>query len=355
MAPPAPANAVELREALRLRQERWFSERAAERERATATAELMSERPSHDDADLVAEASTSANPGPEAILDRITERLASRLRTELRTEVEAAAAAGQEHAKANSASMEAFLASEIESHTCPICYELMLAPERPPILLFPCGHSFCGSCLQQHIDVHGKGRCPVCRKSIASRAVNVPLQQLIQSYQSEKNRVQVQPSAPPQSQSARNTPRDPGGGARMDGDDGGDVAEYVRQHRTLSVRRRILTNEHTDTVALATDLRRRLEASELVSAHLAEEEAAALERVRHAEEELALVRSHLARQAETQQSVLSELEDAEARAALLQRTLDPLEAELAKTRCLVAALDPGRVAELGEESVESDG
>ena len=156
MAPPAPANAAELREALRLRQERWFSECAAERERATATAELMSERPSHDDADLVAEASTSANPGPEAILDRITERLASQLRTELRTEVEAAAAAGQQHAKANSASMEAFLASEIESHTCPICYELMLAPERPPILLFPCGHfiaAFSLECLDREEEL----------------------------------------------------------------------------------------------------------------------------------------------------------------------------------------------------------
>jgi len=47
--------------------------------------------------------------------------------------------------------LEGFLATEIESHTCPICYELMRAPTHSPMILFPCGHSFCALCLQTHL------------------------------------------------------------------------------------------------------------------------------------------------------------------------------------------------------------
>ena len=47
--------------------------------------------------------------------------------------------------------LEGFLATEIESHTCPICYELMRAPTHSPMILFPCGHSFCAQCLQAHM------------------------------------------------------------------------------------------------------------------------------------------------------------------------------------------------------------
>ena len=35
--------------------------------------------------------------------------------------------------------IEGNLFQEIESHTCPICYELMVPPKNAPILLFPCG------------------------------------------------------------------------------------------------------------------------------------------------------------------------------------------------------------------------
>jgi len=43
--------------------------------------------------------------------------------------------------------MEKTIAKEIESNTCPICYELMIPPNYSPILLFPCGHTFCKACV----------------------------------------------------------------------------------------------------------------------------------------------------------------------------------------------------------------
>jgi RING-type zinc-finger len=86
--------------------------------------------------------------------------------------------------------MERFLAQEIESHACPVCFELMLAPVHAPMLLFPCGHTFCSACLEPR----GGGnytarlsRCPHCREAIEKRAVNVALQQLIQSLAAQRD------------------------------------------------------------------------------------------------------------------------------------------------------------------------
>lgn len=43
--------------------------------------------------------------------------------------------------------MEKTIAEEVENNTCAICYELMVPPHYSPILLFPCGHSFCKTCV----------------------------------------------------------------------------------------------------------------------------------------------------------------------------------------------------------------
>lgn len=96
--------------------------------------------------------------------------------------------------QAGAQAMEAFLAQEIESHTCPICYELMLAPKRAPCLLFPCGHTFCSSCLQrstQQTSTQSRhvptSLCPYCREPVEKQAVNVALQQLICAFAAQRD------------------------------------------------------------------------------------------------------------------------------------------------------------------------
>ena len=62
-----------------------------------------------------------------------------------------------------------YIVEEIASHTCPICFDLMMPPDNSPTLLFPCGHTFCAACLRSHCDTHGKQKCPYCRQKIASQ------------------------------------------------------------------------------------------------------------------------------------------------------------------------------------------
>lgn len=96
-------------------------------------------------------------------------RSAEKLRHDLQLEM---ASDEQERASLSSTQhlrMEGILAREIENHTCPICYELMVPPEHAPMLLFTCGHTFCSSCLHRHMDVDKKDTCPYCRMHIQSK------------------------------------------------------------------------------------------------------------------------------------------------------------------------------------------
>ncbi|KAL3701945.1 hypothetical protein R1sor_019967 [Riccia sorocarpa] len=74
----------------------------------------------------------------------------------------------------------------------------MKSPDFPPIVLSPCGHSFCAKCLSMHVGNQRKKLCPYCRQNIASSAVNLSLQRLIDSFVSLQDRRQPTPPQPPQ-------------------------------------------------------------------------------------------------------------------------------------------------------------
>ncbi|XP_024375400.1 uncharacterized protein [Physcomitrium patens] len=83
------------------------------------------------------------------------------------------------------------IADQIESNTCPICFELMKSPDFSPILLSPCGHTFCAKCVSRHVSIHEKqsryggplqpAPCPYCRQNISSQTLNISLQKMITS------------------------------------------------------------------------------------------------------------------------------------------------------------------------------
>lgn len=72
--------------------------------------------------------------------------------------------------------LEQTISKEVESNTCPICFELMVPPNYSPILLFPCGHTFCKNCcFEKNGKVRKIDKCPICRCKIQSHALNISL------------------------------------------------------------------------------------------------------------------------------------------------------------------------------------
>ena len=74
---------------------------------------------------------------------------------------------------------ESQLKDQILANDCPICFERLVPPDHSPYILFPCGHSFCESCLKVHAKSQKK--CPFCRTRIESKALNIQLMNLIKS------------------------------------------------------------------------------------------------------------------------------------------------------------------------------
>eukprot|EP01024_Parvocaulis_polyphysoides_P064556 TRINITY_DN7512_c0_g2_i2.p1 TRINITY_DN7512_c0_g2~~TRINITY_DN7512_c0_g2_i2.p1 ORF type:complete len:308 (-),score=42.13 TRINITY_DN7512_c0_g2_i2:155-1078(-) len=147
------------RKEVQRQQEQWMRERAAQSARLE-TQNIHNESKS-----------------TEQIIDRVTSHLMDKIKQEIKEEMKNDTE-GQKY--------ERFLAAEIESHTCAICYELMLAPSNSPILLHPCGHTFCKVCIQRHRQSYSKDKCPCCRENITAQAPNISLQQLIQNYVAKK-------------------------------------------------------------------------------------------------------------------------------------------------------------------------
>lgn len=74
---------------------------------------------------------------------------------------------------------EKTFAEEIKSNVCPICLELMIPPKNKPMILFPCGHTFCASCLILSEKSVSHRKCSLCKKVYSQKAINISLQNLI--------------------------------------------------------------------------------------------------------------------------------------------------------------------------------
>jgi hypothetical protein len=143
--------------------------------------------------------------GTDAILHRLTDKLTEHIRHELKREMHSMSCADVRETVAEK--MESYLEAELSTHTCKICFELMTSPVHTPILLFPCGHTFCQQCMDTHINGNktpstekianvarssssGNGKsCPYCRVKIESRAVNQSLKELIDQFSRQKSMV----------------------------------------------------------------------------------------------------------------------------------------------------------------------
>ncbi|ETO12491.1 hypothetical protein RFI_24885 [Reticulomyxa filosa] len=108
--------------------------------------------------------------------------------------------------------LQTFVESELHQNCC-ICMELMTPPQKEPVLLIPCSHTFCNQCISKIVnesfenttkifyysnsirlcggtkqkDSTAKRKCPLCRQSFNHFVVNVPLKQLIEKLKQKQD------------------------------------------------------------------------------------------------------------------------------------------------------------------------
>jgi hypothetical protein len=237
------------RELLQERQRRWMAQRQAELDRRAAQQSVGASKPT---APLAAPAESScaaddSSGMDSAVLDRLTEQITERLQFEVRRENARLMQDG-----AVGAQVKSLLESHIGTHTCPICYELMAGKAHQPMLLFPCGHTFCATCLHQHLEKLNRKTCPYCREDVASRAPNISLQQVIDGFV-EKQQTMARGEVLTElihgqelaaSAAAPKRAVVPLGATTVGGlSDDAEAAPYAEQYRAFSMRSRVMANQ----------------------------------------------------------------------------------------------------------------
>ena len=216
----------------------------------------------------------------------------------------------------NQQKIERGMADEMETNTCSICYELMLPKEHSPMLLFPCGHTFCRKCLDDNAKKNGKKKCMWCRAHIQSAAINLSLQNLIVAYAKQRNIVVVEEPAPTSGKE-----------------------NYRVQLENYDLRCRLLEEEKTGLCSQMHQLQSTIEQHEGVLKTLKDEETGALRRLKAAEEELDLVRSHIAKTNNKIEELYRDVDEKTSTIQLIDETIKPLEREKSKLLTLLDVIE----------------
>lgn len=97
----------------------------------------------------------------DLFLNKLTEKLSTHIRDEVRKELQGNFC-GEDMRDVVSDKMESYLQGELHMHLCKLCSQLMRSPDHTPMLLFPCGHTFCRSCIEQRQSKR-QTTCAICR------------------------------------------------------------------------------------------------------------------------------------------------------------------------------------------------
>lgn len=119
----------------------------------------------------------------DKILQQITQKLTSHIREEIIKEQINQSLQEKDVCTMIVSRIEDFVSNELSNFTCPICYETMVAPDHLPMLLFPCGHTFCDKCINQRSNPKASAMktCPYCRYLVLCSFFNMDFKS-ISSY-----------------------------------------------------------------------------------------------------------------------------------------------------------------------------
>jgi Zinc finger, C3HC4 type (RING finger) len=201
------------------------------------------------------------------------------------------------------------VADEVETNTCSICFELMLPKAHSPILLFPCGHTFCKECVE-HAFRSGQKKCPWCREKITSHAVNLSLQNIIVAYARQNDiKVNLEPDKPDN--------------------------DYKKQLEMYELRARILKEEKNSNINQLKVLEGCIRNEENSLSILKNEEKKIADRIKAAEQELELVNDHLKKAEVSIDKLYKEVDSKQRTIELIDETLGPVEREIRRVAAIL--------------------
>jgi len=224
--------------------------------------------------------------------------------------------------------IEKAISKEIESNTCPVCLELMLPPQHSPMLLFPCGHTFCKACITTHTQKN-KMTCPYCRTRIGSQAVNISLQNLICIHTNNKhlldkyNEDQEDLSRKEEKENTSNSK---------------SIAQYQEELQLCEMRYRIVNEERHETQKAIRDLEKTVQVQNQVAQELKKKKEDALKRLEAIKKEIELIDGFMNQTDREQEKLFKGIDENKIKLELIEGTLEPIKLEKEKCELLLKGL-----------------
>lgn len=342
---------------------------------------------------------SGVGPVSEDVLHKLTERITQRLRLDLESEIRKEAVLETEKQEELRSKLYGYLQSELKTHSCPMCGDVMAAP-KVPYLLCPCGHTFCAVC----VDAHRRrsNTCPFCCTPIESAAVNHTLRHLVDMFVAKKLQYErggleltadsagaialgqavgrlgetgygsrpfttsgyggdmgpghaysTGPYPPHAGYPGVGYPGGPGSagpGSVMGGfgrapsapsaEHMDQAIRYLHDLRSYAMRYQIVENERAANNQKRQECAERLTASAAAIHHLEGEEAGCRKRLEQVQQELTLLTSYLKDMKTKREEIAGEQDSLSQSDALLSETMESLRREIQKARVLVQNFAP---------------
>ena len=227
-------------------------------------------------------------------------------------------------AKARSPEMqfEKTFAEEIRSNVCPICLELMIPPKNKPMILFPCGHTFCVSCIDISEKTTGCKKCSLCKKVYSQKAVNISLQNLICIFTDNNHLLEA--ALPDPAADLSESPNE-------------QQSHYKQKLALLESRLSLLGRETADVKGQIEGYRLSVHDSQKLNKLFYDELVLAKDKLQKAQMEVELVESHIKSSSERLAGTQTKLTEAIEKLHLIEETVKGLEQERVKTVVLLNA------------------
>ncbi|KAI8516044.1 hypothetical protein Bbelb_068570 [Branchiostoma belcheri] len=192
--------------------------------------------------------------------------------------------------------------TSIDTHKCQVCSSLMVPPDHRPMLVIPCGHTFCTACVR-HTDT-----CPGCGQ--------------------EENK-----TAPR---------RDPGchGDGKHKGSHSNRGEDYVEKYHTLTVRCEVLETEADGIKEKMETVAKQLEREQKQVAAIEKQEENLKEQIKMLEEKISSLQSHKEGYKDTCDELEGQHFNLASKLSMVEDTLQSLTLERDKVRILAHNFDP---------------